>query len=359
MADETTASIVSSAVSAAHGAAPESSADTTPTESLTEAAPVEETVAEVVKEAVADPKVSTDPAKKAPEKKVTDDEGLDPSVKKIVDEERRRNPGKEPRMPLSTHKTVLENARKQGDAHARENTQLKAKVATLEAVAKEADTWNRFIDQDPDGTIQRLAIMHPTKYAKYVNGGGKETPKTPNGSAPAEFPQPDVKSEDGSVGYSTEGLQKFIAWVSGTEERAVQKVRGELDSRFKPIETDRQQSELKTKMREETQKAVDRATQRYGSFFTDDFKKGKDSEVLKYSAEHNVSFEDALVEVLLPRIMSGRDKMREDVLGEVQHRSDAADKTSPSQTKTDPASTAPLTTAEIIRKRMAEARGRA
>ena len=241
------------------------------------------------------------------------------------------------RMPYKRHLRVLVNEAKRlrdriGGEHTKELTAREERAAKAEARAKEADEIDRLAEQDPDWYVALLAALHPEKYGKFVQrlSAAADDATRVTKEDPDPEPGPDVKYEDGTLGYSPEQFNKVRAW----DRRQVAKqvttdIRKEYDSRLSPIEN-KTKAEIDFEQRrvaraERTQQAVAGVFRRWGKDRVESHQK----EIFAWLDKNPKSpLEDAVAAVLLPMLESDRAKVRSEVMKELDGRPAAASKKS-------------------------------
>ncbi len=242
---------------------------------------------------------------------------------------------RENRIPYSrTHKIVENALKKERTAHTTAITAKDAEITPLRAKAQAADNWDRLIATDPDKTMQALARIHPDKYKKYVDGSFS-TPATtvPAVSEAGPKPGPDLKYEDGTVGYSPEQFEKREAWlVADATAKAIAANKAEFDKRLSPFEQERRARAAYDERLPVVRAERDRASKAYGKLFTDDEAKGEQSEILKAMREQKLSITEASAVVLIPKLQESQTKMRADILKELKDRSKGVGKSAPGAT---------------------------
>lgn len=306
-------------------------------------------VVEEKKEVVAKPAEKKKPAP-------AEDDDLDPEIQDLVKREAKERRGQEPRVPLSMHKRIFGKHRTEAQTYKKQVEDMTSQMTTIKERAALADKWDALL-LDPDATVAELARILPDKWGRFKGGSPKPQEAAPQDS---DFPEPDVKGADGSIGYSPEGFKKFLSWVQGSETRAAARAKTAAQEELKPIREKEAASELRVQTDRETTKKLEWATKTWGDLFTDDFKKGANSEVLKYARTNRVSWEQALQDVLLPlrdaTHQKALDKKREDLLKEMRGRSAAADNSAPGSDKPEVDTSKPRSTRDIVAAEVAKAR---
>jgi type II secretory pathway component PulK len=174
---------------------------------------------------------------------------------------------------------------------------------------------------EPKAFLEKLA-QHDPRYRAFL-----ETPAAPaQAVAPtAEMPAPDVTLHDGSQTYSLDGLKKLLEWnTANVEARLMPK----LDERLKPW----QDREKEAKAREEYEKAKSVASERARSMMAEaqnwpGFKEHEadilkalqaDTEQARAAGKRpTLSLDAAYRQAVLPKMTADRNKMREELLKEI------------------------------------------
>jgi hypothetical protein len=303
-------------------------------------APVETVVDEkpVVETPAGDTKVETKVETKVDDKSKKDEPS---EVAKLMEEAGIKAPetGKDNRIPYSRVTKIIENAlTKAKTTHQTELTERDTKIKAHENELAGYQRADKLIETDPDRYIGMLAAIHPDKYGKFVKGatvapvaGAKETAE-PVDLVAAVGPEPpaDIKYNDGSEGYSPEQWKKHNQWV---EDRATARAQMAFNERLSPIEKKAKEADAQAKAAvahntrlANVQKQVAAAKELWGEDFTSDYDKaaegdGSKSEILVYMRAHpEVPFDRCVAAVLLPKRQANRDKMREDLLKEIDKK---------------------------------------
>ena len=228
------------------------------------------------------------------------------------------------------------------------------KLTAAEKRLKNMDQVDHLIATDSERYMGILATMHPTLYKRYLSPPAEVKPE-PVKEEP--MPGPDVKFDDGSLGYSPERLKERDEWVmASAERRATARMEKLYNDRFGPIEQQWKADKLVAEKLPNIRAEIGRAREIWGEAFTTDEKLGEQSKILGYMREHGVSVGDAAAAVLTPLLRADRTKMREDILKEINTRPKAAVKAAPAQAKVvaEPGEARPLE--EVIKEAMATLR---
>ena len=236
------------------------------------------------------------------------------------------------RMPYKRHLRTLVNAvrghqeRLTGE-HTKALSEREERLSKAEARIKEIDEIDRIAEADPDKYIGILATLHPEKYGKFINR--QQTVEKPIASRSDPMPQPDLKYEDGSLGYSPERFQQVLTWNRQEAKReAEESLRKEYDARLAPIE---QRSKNETEVAKAQAARAQRVTQAVTEVYDQWGKERVEShqkEIFEYLDKNpKASLGKAVSAILLPKLESDRAKIRADLLKEQNERPAAAKKT--------------------------------
>jgi len=254
-------------------------------------------------------------------------------------------PVKDNRMPYTRAvktalKLVRESRAKDADAvKARE-----AESATWKAKAENFDRVNQLAN-NPQAFLSWLASQRPDLYSRYLEAKreGDTTPDAKKTDAQLARdadpePQPDLTYDDGSKGYSAEGWKKHNEWLIREGRRQASE---EFEKRLKPIEQERATLQQRAELKKTVDAQQAKARKRYGTLYDDHIaevfaavaKADAEAPIVGYSKSGQpikriVPFDDIVYDVLQPlkdaQLAADRNKVREEVLGELQTRKDAA-----------------------------------
>ena len=205
--------------------------------------------------------------------------------------------------------------------------------------------------QDPGRFMEMLATLNPTYKEWQKAAAQQQQQQTQSKTDDDPEPEPDYDLGNGQMTYSLDGLRKLRAWE---RRQAVKEVNTGLEARLKPFEQDRQQREQAEQQRQEFEQRRDQIaqdiTQRLAAArkwpqFTEhekDIRAHMDAERAKGNF---VRFEDAYMQVVMPKLAADRTKIRQEVIDEsnAQPKTTSTTSTPSAQKQTD----RPKTTAEI------------
>lgn len=264
-------------------------------------------------------------------------------------------PGKrDNKLPHSKVVKIVQNAERRVEA------KYTAQLAERDTKIKEADAElatyrqsDQLIRTDPDRFMMMLAALHPT-FKKFLEPPARpaEPKPAPASAATTQRPAPDVKFEDGSLGYSPEQHDKLLDWVAATAEaRAIEKTDARFTERFGPIEKNWKAKEYADQQRPLLVEKLQRASQTWGPLFDEDYAKNEQSEVLAELRAHpDLPFEASVAKVLIPKMQADRNTMRALILKEIDARPKAAVKTPPAAVSSTDTSGAARTAEDIVRE---------
>jgi hypothetical protein len=264
---------------------------------------------------------------------------------------------RENRLPHSRVKKIAENYGKKVEAKfTQELTEVRAKLAATEETTRVMNNINHLIDTDPDTFMARLTAINPA-FKKYVPGAAAEA--KPQQAAPAADtpkPGPDMKFDDGSTGYSPEGLDKLLSWnADQAVKQALAKAEETFTKRFGPIEERWKTDQLTAERLPGIRARIATAKETWGKPFEDDYNLGDKSEILQFmKANPDVPFDTAVARILLPKARVDVNTMRANILKEINTaRPAAAAKAAPAATNGNVAPAGPRPLEDVIRESMA------
>ena len=239
---------------------------------------------------------------------------------------------RENKLPWSRARKIFENK------VTKVRTELQKTIDEQVGKLKSADDYqarikavDKLIATDPRRYLENLVALHGDKYRQFLTPAEvkqevKEAVKRPN-DADDPRPQPDAKFEDGSLGYSNEGLNKLLDWNARqavkSAEAALEKKFGE---RLKPFEDQVQAQRLQEQRRPQIRAKLAAANETWG----EDLMKTHQDEILKEMRKDDAiaqeeqraptPFEAIVARVLLPKIREDENSKREKILKELNER---------------------------------------
>lgn len=273
---------------------------------------------------------------------------------------------RENKIPVSRVRARVKTAiKKYAEKFGLERNELTGKVSAADA---ELQTFRR-VDQaiaagavDPAAArryIEMLAAVHPA-YKVFLGGseGGVTAAAVPQALKDlGPKPGPDLKYDDGTVGFSPEQLEKRDEWLAASAEiRGYERSKKEFETRFGPMESEHRQ---RLTAQQEAPKVLARISairEQWGEPFLaqermETAQKGS-SDIAKYQAAHpGVPFEQVVAAVLLPKLRADRTTMRADIIRELNGKKKAA-KPSVGQATRTTAPAGPKSTIDIINEEL-------
>jgi hypothetical protein len=248
-------------------------------------------------------------------------------VEKLLHEEGfkepRREDGRENRIPYSKVKKIIENGLKKGRTEwDTTRTTIEQERDTFRQQVEQLSALGELMDRDPEAFLN-LVAQHDTRYQRYLTP--QEAAQQAQQQADAEMPQPDVALPDGSRTYSLQGIQKLLDWNT---QRTIQQANKTVEERLKPITEREKQEQLRIQgdqamqqVRQRTQQQIADAQQWPGfKDHEDAILKALQEDSAKAKAEGRrptLSLEGAYRQVVIPRLSTDRNKMREELLKEL------------------------------------------
>jgi hypothetical protein len=232
--------------------------------------------------------------------------------------EHRREDGREHRIARSKVLQMIASGLKRGqDRWGTEKQTIEQERAQYRA---DLDEMYADLRGEPKEFIAKLA-KHDPRYQAFLEPPQAAAAPTPQ----TEMPSPDVTLHDGSMTYSIDGLKKLLEWnTANVEARLMPK----LDERLKPW----QDREKEAKAREEGEKATAAVRERTRSMIAEaqnwpGFKEHEadilkalqaDTEQARAAGKRpTLSLDAAYRQAVLPKMTADRNKMREELLKEI------------------------------------------
>lgn len=230
---------------------------------------------------------------------------------------------RENRIPHSRTVKIFGNAKKKWETTVLQPAlkERDTKLAEASERLTRIDAVEHLISTDPDQYLKELAAVNPA-YQKFLSPS-TEKPEVETVPADDPRPAPDAKFPDGGVGYSEEGLQKLLDWTRRQAERAVEgRVSKELDKRLSPFERDREAQQFITRTGPIIRAQIATVAKRWGPLFDDP---ANQAEITKLMAtDKSITLDGAAATVLIPKLQSDRNKIRAELLKEINTRPAAA-----------------------------------
>lgn len=220
------------------------------------------------------------------------------------------------RLPYSRVKAIVENARKKAaDEHAAKLSEHQTKLQEFETASQ---TWQREQNElrqmaaNPEQFLRALAAANPA-YAEIVERAFAKQEQRQHQSR--QNIEPDVVLPDGSYGYSAAAAERLY---QQRMEAAEQQMLDKLSKRFEPIESE-------FRARKAYEEMVPRVRQQLAEASKWPlFSENQDAIRTKMEGDRSLSLEAAYRAVVLPKLQSDRDKMRQEILAEINGKAKAA-----------------------------------
>lgn len=268
---------------------------------------------------------------------------------------------KENKIPVSRVRARVKTAlKKYADKFGAERGELTGKVTKADT---ELATFRR-VDQaiaagatDPAAArryIEMLAAVHPAYKAFLAAGESVSAPAVPQALTDlGPKPGPDEKYPDGTVGFSPAQLEKRDEWLLASAEiRAYERNKKETDARLGPLESERKAAAALAEDRPRVAARIGAIRDQWGERFlaqerTELAQKGS-SEIAQYQAAHpELSFEQVVTAVLLPKLRADRTAIKQEVIAEMNSKRKMAKPSLGQGTRTAVA-TGPKSSTDII-----------
>lgn len=230
------------------------------------------------------------------------------------------------------------------------------KLTTLETRFQGIDAVEKIMANEPDRFMEMLGQLNPgyKQYAKQQAAAAAAATAAATAADSDPEPEPDYDLGGGAKTYSVDGLRKLRAWE---RRQAIKEVNAGLDGRLKPFEDQaKQQREAaaeearRNELNTHLAKRIERA--RKWPQFVDhekDILAAMDAEKAKGNF---ITFEDAYMMIVPPKMAGDRTKMRQELIDEInkQPRSSSVTSTVPPPAATDK----PKSTSDIARELIAQ-----
>lgn len=339
-------------------------------------ADVVETVAEL-ETVVAEPEVVTEtPAADAipadgvkPVEKPAAKAGDDDDFDKVP---AREPNGRENRIPHSRVGKMVETGIKK--FRAAEHEPLVQRAKTYEDRLERVGTVERIMFDKQDQFLDILETIPGYKEVFAKRFGSAAAPTTAAAAKPADDaallaeigpkPAPDYKDETtGAVGYTPEQHEKLLDWVAKkAAAEAVRTTEERLGKRIKPFEDSVQARQRQDAQAQQISSDLDKAA-KWDGFVENaqailDVLSADSKEALRLGRAPQLTLEDAYRQVVIPKLKTDRNKLREEILKELEEapRSTSAGARATSRPAADAAASGPKDLDDIIKAELDKAR---
>lgn len=268
--------------------------------------------------------------------------------------------GRENRIPYSRVKKITEKAvsevaeaalgRKlaQGEKaidvvkqHVAAIPELTSKVTEYESRLEKVGQFEDLLANQPSKFLELLETVPAYKnfFATVREALNKQTPEAEETPPADDMPQPNQELSDGSFVYDMDGLKSLLAWQAKQVEDRVTK---QVETRYKPIESAWQEDQhLKSVLPIIRNQIAEAQT---WPLFSEN-----EVEITKVLTDNpKVSLEGAYRMVVLPKLASDRDKMRQSILAEVKAAPQSTAVSSANKSSVRPTTSGPRSLEDII-----------
>jgi hypothetical protein len=260
----------------------------------------------------------------------------------------KRPDGRENRIPYSRVKAIAENQVKKAQAEweAAQLTPLRTEHGSMKERLQQIEAIENIMANEPDRFIQMMAEANPA-YARFAavlqQAAEQKQQADPNADDP--MPTQDYDLGDGRMTYSTDGLEKRMAWE---RRQAAKEAETRISERYKPIEDRYKQETEREKAVRVQETALKQVNAQLEKAKTWHGFEEHAPEILKaLQADQNLSMHDAYIQVVIPKLAGDRTKMRQELVTELKKAPNATSTTSTTQAGK---SAAPKTLEDIIRE---------
>ena len=276
--------------------------------------------------------------------------------------------GRENRIPYSRVRKIVENARSEAVAPLAQQVQeFQAKLQDYEGRLSQVGQFEEVLQNRPQEFLELLSQV-PT-YQPFFEQLGRLSQVAqyleqqqmmqdlPQADPASDMPQPDQIMPDGSRVYSMDGLRELLGWQA---QQVREQVTQEVSQRYAPIEQQwyeaQQQAQYEQQVQEhiaqlvpQVQAQIDEARQ------WPMFQENEAAITKALQQNTSLSLEGAYRQVVLPRLTSGRESMRQQLLQEMKQapRSTSAPT---GFTRQNPEPQGPQSLEDIIRQQIQQLR---
>lgn len=248
--------------------------------------------------------------------------------------------GRENRIPYSRVKAIVDKAQKKAvEPLTTKLTEFEAKVSDYERRLEQVGQFEQIMVNDPQKFLQMLSTLPAYKqvFESLLNPAQHQQTQQPAEADPTNgMPQPNQKLADGTMVYDMEGLKALMAWQA-------QQVEQRVSQRYQPIEEAWRSQEQINQIIPQVQRQVEEA--RKWPLFTEN----EADIVTALQKDQTLSLERAYQQVVYPKLVANKDKVRQEVLSEIKARPGGATSAPSGGVKPGAQATGPRSTTDIIR----------
>ena len=219
--------------------------------------------------------------------------------------------GRENRIPYSRVKKIIEKREKDLEAsYTPKITEYETKVKDYEGRLEKVAQFEKFLREKPQEFIEMLRGL-----PQYQSVLSPQAPavETKPAEVPDDMPQPDSQMPDGTLVYSMEGLKALNQW---NRVQARKEVMEEVQKVYGPIQQEWQAQQQLQQMVPVIQGQIAEARK------WEKFNENEADIVKALQADSRLSLEGAYRQVVVPKLTTDRDKlrqeMRQDILRELK-----------------------------------------
>jgi hypothetical protein len=234
------------------------------------------------------------------------------------------------------------------------------KIAAYEERIKTVDNFEQIMENDANRFLNMLSGLPAYKeFFEFVNGAidarnngtqpqQQQAATEPPADPDADMPQPDQMLDDGSSVYSLEGLKSLLKWQAGqTEARlnsAYETKLKVIEDRYNPMATDWQEYQRRAAAAPVIRRQMEEA--KTWALWDE-----SEEEILQVLQKNPaISLEGAYREVVFPKLIADRNKVRQEVIQEVKKAPVASSMPNRAATKPSAPSAGPRTLEDIIKE---------
>lgn len=283
--------------------------------------------------------------------------------------------GRNNRIPYERVKKIIQKNEKEVAAKVAKEYETKfqpqlqeaqTKLQTYEQHLQRVAQFEQIMENDPRTFLQMLSGLPAYKeffdhIAQLAQGQGGQTaqPQQPQINPSDPMPEPDQAFEDGSKGYSMEGLRKLLDWQARqVEARAIQQAEQRISQRYAPLEESfqRQQVHAQVSSQVEQQIAEARNWERFNELEPAITKILQTDPRISLERAYMKAYQQAVAQDR-ERLTADHNKVRSQVLAEIQKRpASSAAPTSPN--RANPPNAGPRSIEDIIADKARELQNR-